>query len=872
MMIINRNTSFNKLGLTLLLLVLVVPFLGVIHLLNNAFNGEARLIARQQIGVAYIKAVRTLLEQVQQHRGMTNAYLNGASEFAPQLAELAPHIDETAREITQLRGTLGNTPQANENRSAWQDGWRTLRQQNLQMDPDENFDAHTGLINELLSTIQGTADTFQLMLNSNLDSRYLAETIIHLPQQIEDIGQARGLGVGIVARGRISNQERLRMRATRQSISTSMDRLGRNMTLLFERHPSVKARLMPVLDKSMNDTSKFLIFMHQELLKFATPRGDSSTYFIAGTTALDSIFHLFDTAGDELNRLLLERRQEVRREQTLLGISTLLVLAVTLAIYLLFLRHQAARQHLWRKLQQTVTALTESKQKVQTIVENAADGIITIDSSGIIDSFNLAAEHMFGYAANEVIGHKVNCLMPEPQHGEHDTYLQRYLETGEGHIIGMEPREVLAQHRDGTTFPMELAVGEMRQADGKRLFIGILRDITRRKQAEAELRASEERFELVTRGTKDGIWDWDLSTDQIYFSPRWKTMLDYQEDELINNFATLQTLIHPDDLGIALDSWTTCMDGETDAFSVEYRLKNSHDSYTWIRCRGMALHDDNGHPVRIAGSHTDISVQKQTLAVMEHMQRETQAKAEALEHSNKELDQFAYIASHDLKAPLRAIANLSQWIEEDLEETMTDDVRKQMALLRGRVQRLEGLINGILQYSRVGQVDMKTEMVDTTLLLAEVLDGQVLPPGLEIDVALDIPCLVTAPIPLSRVFDNLLSNAIKYHDHPETGHIAISAQNREDGHYEFSVTDDGPGIAPEFHDKVFQIFQTLNARDTVESTGVGLTVVKKIIEQMGGEIVLESAAGEGSTFRFTLPKDSNEEHAANNKQTSIKKP
>ncbi len=856
-MIINRNTNFNKLGLTLLLLVLVVPFLGVIHLLNNAFNSEARLIAQQQVGVAYIKAVRTLLEQVQQHRGMTNAYLNGTSEFGPQLAELAPHIDETAREITTLRSTLGDVPQANEIGAAWQDEWRTLWQQNLKMDANENFDAHTGLINELLSTIQGTADTFQLMLNSNLDSRYLTETIIHLPQQIEDVGQARGLGAGIVARGRISNQERLKMRATRQSISTSMDRLGRNMTLLFERHPSVKTRLMPVLDKSMNDTSKFLILMHQELLKFATPRGDSSTYFTAGTTALDSIFHLFDSAENELNRLLLERRKEVRHEQTLLGISTLLILAVTLAIYLLFLRHQAARQRLWRKLQQTVTALTESKQKVQTIVESAADGIITIDSSGIVDSFNLAAERMFGYAANEVIGHKVNCLMPEPQHGEHDTYLQRYLETGEGHIIGMEPREVLAQHRDGTTFPMELAVGEMRQADGKRLFIGILRDITRRKQAEAELRASKERFELVTRGTKDGIWDWNLSTDQIYFSPRWKTMLDYQEDELANNFATLQALIHPDDLGMALDSWTTCMAGETDAFSVEYRLKNSHDSYTWIRCRGMTLHDDNGHPVRITGSHTDISEQKQALAVMEHMQRETQAKAEALEHSNKELDQFAYIASHDLKAPLRAIANLSQWIEEDLEETMTDDVRKQMALLRGRVQRLEGLINGILQYSRIGRIDNEIESVDVNELLLEIIAGLAVPEGFVIDIAPDMPVFETARIPLSQVFANLLSNAIKYHHQPEQGRVKVNVREVDGEFYEFSVHDDGPGIAPEYHEKIFGVFQTLNARDKVESTGVGLSIVKKIVDIQGGEIILESAEGKGSTFRFSVPKTTN---------------
>ncbi len=606
------------------------------------------------------------------------------------------------------------------------------------------------------------------------------------------------------------------------------------------------------------------------------------------------------------------------------------------------------------------------------IEEYAVDGIISIDTQGLIHSFNPAAEKMFGYRTDEMMGQNVNRLMPEADSKQHDGHLQHYLQSGQRRIIGIAPREVIALRRDGSTFPMELAISEMHQPDGQVLFIGILRDITQRKeseteieylaqfvtnnpgvvlkvsadykilfgnpaslallkklqlkqgdpvpetwrdaidavfehrqlqqlevviddkaslltipynddtsvniygvditqrrQAEQELRASEERFSLITCGTRDGIWDWDLTTDQIYFSPRWKTMLNYQEDELANNFSTLQALIHPDDLGVALDNWTTCMEGETDGFTVEYRLKNKHGSYTWIRCRGITLHNDDGNPIRIAGSHTDISDQKQALAVMEHMQRETQAKAEALEHSNRELDQFAYIASHDLKAPLRAIANLSQWIEEDLEEVMTDDTRKQMGLLRGRVQRLEGLINGILQYSRVGRVDMKTEMVDTTLLLAEVLDGLAPPPGLHIDIALDMPCLVTAPLPLSQVFGNLLSNAIKYHDRPDSGHIAVSARNLKGGGYEFSVADDGPGIAPEFHDKVFQIFQTLNARDKVESTGIGLTVVKKVVEQLGGEITLESAEGEGSTFRFTLPEDSGGKHIANDKETSV---
>jgi hypothetical protein len=499
------------------------------------------------------------------------------------------------------------------------------------------------------------------------------------------------------------------------------------------------------------------------------------------------------------------------------------------------------------------TALQESETRNRAIVETAVDGIITIDESGFIDTFNLAAEKIFGYRADEIVGRNIATLMPETYHNDHNNGLTHYLRTGKAKILGHDKIEVTGLRKDGVAFPIELSMSAMHVGESQ-LFTGIMRDITQRKQAEDELRTSEERFALITRGTKDGIWDWDLTTGQIYFSPRWKAMLGYDNTDIKNNFQALQSLIHPDDLGTALNDWITCMEGETDAFVIEYRLRNKQNEYRWIQCRGLALHNKQGNPVRMAGSHTDITKSRHAYVDLQQMATELEAKAKALEASNKELDQFAYIASHDLKAPLRAIANLSQWIEEDLQEAMTDDTRQQMALLRSRVQRMEGLINGVLQYSRVGRINIEIEDVDVGQLLAEVVDGLAPPPGFHIDIATDMPTLPTARVPLSQIFANLLSNAIKYHHRPESAQITVSVQPLNTATYEFAVTDDGPGIDPAYHDKVFEIFQTLNARDKVESTGVGLTVVKKIIEQLGGEISLDSAEGEGATFRFTLPK------------------
>ena len=223
----------------------------------------------------------------------------------------------------------------------------------------------------------------------------------------------------------------------------------------------------------------------------------------------------------------------------------------------------------------------------------------------------------------------------------------------------------------------------------------------------------------------------------------------------------------------------------------------------------------------------------------------------ALERSNQELDQFAYVASHDLKAPLRGIANLSEWIEEDLGD-VPPEVREQLELLRGRVYRMEGLIDGILEFSRAGRVREAPEAVEIGALLEEIIDLLSPPDSTSIIVEPEMPALVTERLPLQQVFMNLLGNAIKYTRRPDA-RIQVGMRNRDRFH-EFSVADNGPGIAPEFQERIWGIFQTLEARDKVEGTGIGLSLVQKIVESRGGRVWVESEEGAGATFRFTWPK------------------
>ncbi|ABW30017.1 sensor histidine kinase [Acaryochloris marina] len=220
---------------------------------------------------------------------------------------------------------------------------------------------------------------------------------------------------------------------------------------------------------------------------------------------------------------------------------------------------------------------------------------------------------------------------------------------------------------------------------------------------------------------------------------------------------------------------------------------------------------------------------------------------------NKELDQFTYVVSHDLKAPLRAIANLSEWIEEDLDEKLDEENRYQMNLLRKRVHRMEALINGLLQFSRVGRRQSTIETVRVGDLLADIIDSLAPPAEFKIEIVGPMPTLKTDTLQLQQVFSNLLSNAIKHH-HQSEGHIRISEQKQLD-FYEFMVSDDGPGIAEDYHDKIFKIFQVLDSRDATENTGIGLSIVKKIIESKGGSIQIESEVNHGTTFKFTWPQE-----------------
>jgi signal transduction histidine kinase len=205
-----------------------------------------------------------------------------------------------------------------------------------------------------------------------------------------------------------------------------------------------------------------------------------------------------------------------------------------------------------------------------------------------------------------------------------------------------------------------------------------------------------------------------------------------------------------------------------------------------------------------------------------------------------------------LKAPLRGIKTLVEWITTDYADKLDDNGKEQMNLLKKRANRMHNLIDGILQYSRIGRIEEEKIMVNLNELVMEVIDMLAPPENISITVENDLPTIECGHTRIMQVFQNLLSNAVKYMDKPQ-GQIKVGCV-QENGFWKFYVADNGPGIEEKHFEKIFQLFQTLKPRDESESTGIGLTIVKKIIEMYGGKTWIQSKMGEGSTFFFTLPR------------------
>ena len=304
-------------------------------------------------------------------------------------------------------------------------------------------------------------------------------------------------------------------------------------------------------------------------------------------------------------------------------------------------------------------------------------------------------------------------------------------------------------------------------------------------------------------------------------------------------------------IAIILGFWGALYFAHLDGLTTLAIILSSMCYFIMVGIKLAFAHQMRKATVKIAKQKDKIVEQKDNLEeVVKERTIELQQTVDELTRSNEELSKFAYVASHDLKAPLRAVTNLITWISEDVNEGK--DVTKYVITLNSRIKRMEDLINGLLEYSRVGRMHTETELIDINEVIARIKE-EYPETAQQIIIENNLPIINFNKVRLDQIFLNLIGNAFKHHHDKPNAIVKVSYKEVGDD-YVFCVEDNGPGIEAKYWDKIFEIFQTLKPRDELESTGIGLAIVKKIIEDYHGCIWLESYVGEGSKFHFSIRK------------------
>jgi len=417
--------------------------------------------------------------------------------------------------------------------------------------------------------------------------------------------------------------------------------------------------------------------------------------------------------------------------------------------------------------------------------------IFLLDADGRVASWNEGARAIKGYTEAEIIGRSVSVFYPEDARS---AAFPEY-ELDEAVRLGRYEDEGWRVRKDGSRFWANVVLTPLHGEGGRLLgFVKVTRDLTDRREAEeARIRLALERAareEAARRANELAALNEELQQQSA--------MLEEQTIELQEQAAELQTLME-----------------------------------------------------RLEDSNVELKTEFERAEASRY---DAEQSAEEAAAAYRELDHFAYVASHDLKAPLRGIANLAQWIRDDIGDALPDETAEYMTLLQGRVRRMEALIDGILAYSRAGRARTEPQLLDSGAVVAESIELLAPPDGVTIRVQEAMPAVMAERVVFQQVFMNLIGNAVKHGmAHRPDVDVAVRWSEADDS-YEFTVTDNGPGIAPEYHERIWAIFQTLESRDKVEGTGIGLSVVRKLVEARGGRVWLTSTPGQGSTFGFSWPR------------------
>jgi len=494
------------------------------------------------------------------------------------------------------------------------------------------------------------------------------------------------------------------------------------------------------------------------------------------------------------------------------------------------------------KQKRTELAVQDVLTEKEEILESIGDVFYAVDQNWKVTYWNKEAEVILGKSRQSILLKNLWEVL-----GENGYYYNHYKRAIE------KDRQV--QFED--YFPKLDKWFEINAYPSKNGLSVFFTDISKIKRAEKTLKESNDRFELAALATNDSIWDWDITSNKTRRAGSgFERIFGYRAEIIDLNLDLWSSRVHPEDLERVIKSKNNILEKRLkDFWTCEYRFKKKNGKYANVIDRGYIVRDDQGKAIRMIGATTDITSQKQYEESLIRVNDQLRKQAQELKSSNAELEQFAYVASHDLQEPLRMVSGFLSQLEKKYGNKLDDRAHQYINFATDGAARMRQIILDLLDFSRIGKEDEKEVDVDLNEILQEVcvLNRKKIQEFNATISFADLPIVKAHPTLMFQLFQNLINNGIKYSREGIEPEIFVTAQEH-DREWRFAIEDNGIGIEEQYFNKIFNIFQRLHNRNEFSGTGMGLAIVKKIIDNGNGKIWLKSEVGKGTIFYFTLPK------------------
>lgn len=509
----------------------------------------------------------------------------------------------------------------------------------------------------------------------------------------------------------------------------------------------------------------------------------------------------------------------------------------------------------------TITDVTENKRTINvikrekllndTIINNLPGIFYLYDIDGNIIRWNKNLEEVTGFNTEEISQmHPIDFYDTDQK----EKIKARIKSVFEKSSTGGIEVEILTKRKDKIPYYINSVAIEYQ---GKQSVLGMGVNLSERKFAENEIRKANERYNMVAKATNDSVWELNIITGEIIRTgDGFKTLFGYDYEEGVNTDPDYAKLVHPDDLDHTKGSMLAVFnDPHAFYWGAEYRFLKANGQFAYVYDKGYIIRDENGTAIKMIGAAQDITKLKENEINLRNLNENLLLQAKELADSNAELEQFAYVASHDLQEPLRMVTGFLTLLEKNYGTKIDENGKKYIHFAVDGAKRMKQIILDILEFSRVGRIEGTKKQVDLQSIVNEIqlLYGKTISEKMATITTSKLPVLFAHEAILRQIFQNIIGNALKYTKSDIPAKIKITA-TEEEHFWLFSIQDNGIGIEKEYFGRIFIIFQRLHNQNQFSGTGIGLAITKKIIENLGGKIWLESEPGKGTTFYFTLKK------------------